>query len=115
MPIIQANGMELAYDSFGEPDATPVLLIAGLGTQRIRWTAPFCQDLAARGLHVIRFDNRDSGQSTHFSHAGTPDFAAMMPGRKPQIPYALASMPPEFPTGADLRPFMWQTRWPSLA
>ncbi|WJS97776.1 alpha/beta fold hydrolase [Novosphingobium humi] len=92
MPIIQANGVELAYDSFGEADATPVLLIAGLGTQRIRWTAPFCQDLAARGLRVIRFDNRDSGQSTPFSHAGTPDFAAMMAGRKPQIPYTLEDM-----------------------
>lgn len=39
---------------------------------------------------MIRFDNRDSGQSTPFSHAGIPDFAAMMAGRKPQIPSALA-------------------------
>lgn len=92
MPVIRANGIELAYDSFGEADAAPILLIAGLGTQRIRWSKPFCQDLAGRGLFVIRFDNRDSGHSTHFSRAPAPDFAAMMAGEKPRIPYTLDDM-----------------------
>lgn len=92
MPIIGVNGVELAYDSFGEAGATPILLIAGLGTQRIRWSMPFCRELAGRGLRVIRFDNRDSGQSTHFSHAAPPDFGAMMAGKMPEIPYTLGDM-----------------------
>jgi pimeloyl-ACP methyl ester carboxylesterase len=63
--ILQANGIHLCYDSIGEPDADPLLLIAGLGTQMIRWTPAFCAALAARGYRVIRFDNRDAGCSTH--------------------------------------------------
>jgi pimeloyl-ACP methyl ester carboxylesterase len=92
MPTIQSNGIELAYDSFGEAGAVPVLLIAGLGTQMIRWSEVFCRDLAARGLRVIRFDNRDSGRSTHFTHMPPPDFAAMMAGARPQPAYTLGDM-----------------------
>ncbi len=92
MAIIQANGIELAHDSFGDTSAAPILLIAGLGTQMIRWSEPFCHDLAAQGFHVIRFDNRDSGCSTHASHAPTPDFAAMMAGERPQAAYTLRDM-----------------------
>jgi pimeloyl-ACP methyl ester carboxylesterase len=63
--ILPANGIRLCCDSIGDPHADPVLLIAGLGTQMIRWTPPFCAALAARGYRVIRFDNRDAGCSTH--------------------------------------------------
>jgi hypothetical protein len=45
--ILKANGVDLAYDSFGDETAETMLLIAGLGTQMIRWTTPFCLDLAA--------------------------------------------------------------------
>ncbi len=60
MNTVQANGIELAYDSFGGETNEAILLIAGLGTQMIRWTSPFCEELAARGDRVIRFDNRDA-------------------------------------------------------
>jgi len=60
----EASGIELAYDSFGDPNAPPLLLIMGLGTQMIAWDVAFCGRLADRGYHVIRFDNRDIGQST---------------------------------------------------
>jgi pimeloyl-ACP methyl ester carboxylesterase len=48
-----ATGVELAYDLFGDEADEAVLLISGLGAQRIRWTAPFCEDLAARGFRVV--------------------------------------------------------------
>lgn len=64
--MIRINGIDMAYDSFGNAGAPAILLIAGLGTQMIRWTEPFCRTLAGRGFRVIRFDNRDSGPSTHF-------------------------------------------------
>lgn len=92
VPLVRANGIDLAYDSFGDENAPPILLIAGLGTQMIRWTEPFCRALAARGLRVIRFDNRDSGLSTHFSDAPAPDFAAMSVGGIPVAPYTLDDM-----------------------
>jgi len=91
--IAKANGIDLAYDSFGDEAHEAVLLIAGLGTQMIRWTIPFCEDLASHGYRVIRFDNRDAGWSTHFRHAAPPDFgklaAALMAGERPAVPYAL--------------------------
>jgi pimeloyl-ACP methyl ester carboxylesterase len=56
MNILKANGVDLAYDSFGNETDEAIVLIAGLGTQMIRWTVPFCRVLAARGYYVIRFD-----------------------------------------------------------
>ncbi|SMF56263.1 Pimeloyl-ACP methyl ester carboxylesterase [Xaviernesmea oryzae] len=96
MNIVKANGIELAWDSFGHADAEPILLISGLGTQMIRWSDPFCKGLAARGSRVIRFDNRDAGCSTHFRTSPAPDFgalaAALMAGRRPDVPYTLYDM-----------------------
>jgi pimeloyl-ACP methyl ester carboxylesterase len=96
MNIVKANGVELAFDSFGKESDEAILLIAGLGTQMIRWTVPFCERLAARGYRVIRFDNRDVGCSTHFSQWAPPDFgalaAALMAGQRPDVPYTLHDM-----------------------
>src|SRR4051812_25771716 len=96
MTIAKTNGIDLAYDSFGDEADEAILLIAGLGTQMIRWTVPFCEALAARGYRVLRFDNRDSGRSTHFHHCAPPDFgalaAALMAGQRPEVPYTLHDM-----------------------
>ena len=55
----------LCYETFGSPDDPTLLLIMGLATQMIGWHEDFCSQLAERGFHVVRFDNRDSGRSTH--------------------------------------------------
>ena len=62
-----ANGIELCYDIFGAEDAHPMIMIMGLGAQMIEWDEEFCKELAASGIRVIRFDNRDVGQSTWMS------------------------------------------------
>jgi pimeloyl-ACP methyl ester carboxylesterase len=80
VPRASANGIELEYETFGDPDARPLLLIAGLGSQLISWDDAFCAQLANRGFHVIRFDNRDAGLSTRMVDAGPPDFAAALNG-----------------------------------
>src|SRR5579872_7407914 len=64
MPSANANGIEVEYETFGAASAAPLLLIGGLGTQMISWDEEFCELLASRGFHVIRFDNRDAGLST---------------------------------------------------
>jgi len=61
--LARANGIDICYEIFGEPDAEPMLLIMGLGAQMVLWDDEFCEQLAARGFRVIRFDNRDIGQS----------------------------------------------------
>jgi len=80
MPRIRANGIEIEYEEFGDPKAAPLLLITGLGAQMISWDDAFCEQLAASGFHVIRFDNRDSGLSTRMEAAGPPDMAAALGG-----------------------------------
>lgn len=93
---VVANGIILAYDSFGDAAAETILLLAGLGTQMIRWTDPFCRELVSRGFHVVRFDNRDTGRSTHFTEHGAMDFAslaaALAEGRRPELAYSLDDM-----------------------
>ncbi|WP_145414246.1 alpha/beta fold hydrolase [Paenibacillus xylanexedens] len=96
MNTLRVNDIDIAYDSYGSEKNETILLIAGLGTQMIRWTVPFCEMLAARGFRVIRFDNRDTGLSTHFSNHATLDFEALaktlMSGKRPEIPYTLDDM-----------------------
>jgi pimeloyl-ACP methyl ester carboxylesterase len=59
------RGITLCYGTFGDPADPPVLLVMGLATQMIAWHEDFCDQLAGRGFHVVRFDNRDIGRSTH--------------------------------------------------
>lgn len=96
MNILKVNYIDLAYDSFGNENDEAIILIAGLGTQMIRWSDSFCRLLVAKGFRVIRFDNRDVGCSTHFSHYPALDFNALantlMSGQRPDIPYTLDDM-----------------------
>jgi len=93
---VAVNGIELVYDTFGAPDAPPIVLIMGLGSQMIDWRDEFCALLAGRGFRVIRFDNRDAGQSTILEHAGQPRIdemlAALGRGEKLAAPYLLADL-----------------------
>jgi pimeloyl-ACP methyl ester carboxylesterase len=76
-------GIEIAYQRFGNPDAPVVLLIMGIAAQSNHWPDAFCNALAGRGLQVIRFDNRDSGLSTHLTGAPPPDLPAVLAGDLP--------------------------------
>jgi pimeloyl-ACP methyl ester carboxylesterase len=73
----QANGITLAYETFGDPADPPMLLVMGLGTQMLGWPEGLCQQLADAGFYVIRFDNRDIGRSTHLDDAPTPNPVAV--------------------------------------
>jgi pimeloyl-ACP methyl ester carboxylesterase len=57
--------IDIAYERLGDPAGTPVLLIMGLGAQLIGWPDGFCDELGQRRLQLVRFDNRDAGESTH--------------------------------------------------
>ena len=58
------RGIELCYQTFGDPDDDPLLLVMGLGGPMTWWDVALCEDLARAGFFVIRFDNRDTGRST---------------------------------------------------
>jgi pimeloyl-ACP methyl ester carboxylesterase len=63
-------GVSLNYDTFGDPDDPPLLLIQGLGAHMLGWRADLCRQLAEAGFHVLRFDNRDVGLSQKFPQGG---------------------------------------------
>ncbi|NGY03263.1 alpha/beta fold hydrolase [Solimonas terrae] len=65
-----ASGARIAWDAFGDPRLPPMVLIQGLGAQMIGWRPGFCERLAREGLYVIRFDNRDVGQSQRYPQGG---------------------------------------------
>src|SRR5437870_8798173 len=96
MPAARANGIEIAYETFGAPEGRPLFLIMGLAAQMILWDDHFCAALASRGHRVIRFDNRDVGLSSKLEEAGIPDAAAAMQaallGERVDAPYTLRDM-----------------------
>ena len=69
-----------------------MLLIMGIAAQSIHWPDEFCQALVNRGLQVIRFDNRDSGLSTHFADAPSPNLPAVLAGDLSSVSYTLSDM-----------------------
>jgi pimeloyl-ACP methyl ester carboxylesterase len=85
------RGITLCYETFGDPSDPTGLLVMGLGTQMIAWHEDFCRQLADRGLHVVRFDNRDIGRSTHLSGA-PPTIAQLLTRSRRAARYSLADM-----------------------
>ncbi len=92
----QTGKLRIAYQRFGRPEHPALLLVMGLGTQMVAWDDAFCDQLARRGLCVIRFDNRDIGLSGHWDQGGRPDLDALMQaqfsGQAVDAPYNLIDM-----------------------
>ncbi|MFI4991948.1 MAG: alpha/beta fold hydrolase [Solirubrobacterales bacterium] len=85
------RGITLCYETFGDPSDPPVLLVMGLGTQMIAWQEDFCAALAERGFHVVRFDNRDIGRSTHLP-GPPPTLRQLLMRSRRAARYSLADM-----------------------
>jgi pimeloyl-ACP methyl ester carboxylesterase len=84
--------IDLCYETFGDPADPAMLLVMGLGTQMLGWNEDFCAELAARGFHVIRFDNRDIGRSTHLEDVRSPTLVQLLRRDRRAAAYTLAEM-----------------------
>ena len=62
MTTVEADGVTLGVEHFGDA-AAPLVLLAG-GTTMLSWPDALCEALARGGRHVVRYDLRDSGAST---------------------------------------------------
>jgi pimeloyl-ACP methyl ester carboxylesterase len=87
------NGIEIEYETFGDVDDPALLLVNGFTSQLTGWETELCQQLAANGRFVIRYDNRDVGLSTHFDGV-SPNLSGVMKARKektamPPVSYTL--------------------------
>lgn len=89
---ISASAIELACIEQGDPSDPAVLLIMGLGAQLVHWPDGFVDALLGRRLHVVRFDNRDSGRSSRCSGGPSPDFQAALRGDFSSAAYTLSDM-----------------------
>lgn len=96
MPQIEANGIALEYEIFGDHDAPPLLLVMGLGAQLTLWPIELVEALVARGFRVIRYDNRDIGLSHKMDGARAPGMMRHILARRfgfnIRVPYTLADM-----------------------
>jgi pimeloyl-ACP methyl ester carboxylesterase len=70
--IVQANGVDLCVDSFGDPADPPILLIMGSSASMDWWEPEFCERLAAGGRFVVRYDLRDTGKSVTYEPGSPP-------------------------------------------
>lgn len=76
MPEARNGDCTLYYETFGSPSDPTLLLVNGLGSQCINYSTDWCSMWVAAGFHVVRFDNRDVGLSTHFTDAPVDDAGA---------------------------------------
>src|SRR3954452_21711552 len=87
------NGIELCYQTFGDPSADPLLLVMGLGGPMTWWDPDFCGRLADAGFFVIRYDNRDTGRSSRVRGRVTRRMLLQhFLGRASGAPYTLDDM-----------------------
>ncbi len=76
--------VSIAYETFGDlATGEPLLLIMGLDFQMLWWPDAFCRQLVDSGFAVVRFDNRDTGLSTHFDSPGGNPWRAQLGLAKP--------------------------------
>jgi pimeloyl-ACP methyl ester carboxylesterase len=71
--MIEANGVALCTEPFGDPADPPILLVMGIGGSMLWWDERFCQLLADGGRLVVRYDHRDTGRSVT-SEPGQPTY-----------------------------------------
>ena len=94
MPLCKSNGIELCYETFGDPTDPALLLVMGLGAQMTAWDEDLCQAFVDRGFFTIRFDNRDVGLSSRIEGKGDfmTSFLAASQGQPIDAPYRLSDM-----------------------
>jgi pimeloyl-ACP methyl ester carboxylesterase len=86
-------GVELCYQTFGDPSDEPLLLVMGLGGPMTWWDPALCRLLAESGFFVIRYDNRDTGRSSRGHGRVTRGMLVQaFLGRPVRAPYGLEDL-----------------------
>jgi pimeloyl-ACP methyl ester carboxylesterase len=88
-----STGVELCYQTYGDPADEPMLLLMGLASPMTWWDPELCSMLARRGYFVITLDNRDVGRSTKV--AGRVTRAMLVrafTGARTRAPYSMTEM-----------------------
>ncbi|MFL5333352.1 MAG: alpha/beta fold hydrolase, partial [Geminicoccaceae bacterium] len=88
------NGLEICYQTIGDPAARPLLLVMGLGGPMTWWPIDLCRRLAEEDFFVIRYDNRDTGHSSRLrEHRVTrTHLVSAFLGRRVPVPYSIRDL-----------------------
>jgi pimeloyl-ACP methyl ester carboxylesterase len=86
---VDTSRVRIAYETFGDPSAPPVMLVTGLAAQMLAWPDELCVGLAELGFYVVRADNRDVGLSSHFP---TDKPLTLLDVLRKRAPYTIADM-----------------------
>ncbi|MGZ4464514.1 MAG: alpha/beta fold hydrolase [Nocardioides sp.] len=87
------SGIELCYQTFGDPADRPLLLVMGLGGPMTWWDPEMCRMLARRGFYVVRYDNRDTGRSTRVgTRVSRAALVRAFTGTRVRAPYSISDM-----------------------
>ncbi len=78
--IVQSDGVSISTEAFGDRDDTPVLLLMGATASMLGWPDALCTGLSDRSRFVIRFDHRDTGESTTVAPGEATYFVEDMAG-----------------------------------
>ena len=95
--IASVNNIDIGYETHGDPNSEPLLLVMGLGAQLIAWPIEMVDALVDRGFFVIRYDNRDVGLSTKLTDADgdfMTTFLQASSGQPVEVAYRLSEMAP---------------------
>jgi pimeloyl-ACP methyl ester carboxylesterase len=95
MPFAIQGDVQLYFEVLGDQGLPTVLLLNGAGKQSIDAPDAFCAAIMARGFRVVRFDQRDTGLSTGFAHAGQDVVSvadALSAGQHPDLPYPVEAL-----------------------
>lgn len=94
MPVTRANGVDVTFEVAGDPRNPAMVLINGLGAQLVSWPPGLVEQFVALGLHVVRFDNRDAGCSTHVDDGRDPLALVLehLSGTSVKAPYGVSDM-----------------------
>ena len=84
--------LDIAWARAGNPEHPTVLLVMGIAAQLVHWPDGFLDALIARELHLVLFDNRDAGRSTHLTDAPPPNLPAVLGGDLSSASYTLSDM-----------------------
>jgi pimeloyl-ACP methyl ester carboxylesterase len=86
------NGaVEIAFEDLGGARGDPLLLVMGLGVSRFWWPQGLVDEFVRQGFHVVAYDQRDAGESTHFPGAGPASPIAAV-ARRTSPAYSAADM-----------------------
>jgi len=80
---VRNGGVEIAFEDLGGGGGDPLLLVMGLGVSRFWWPQGFVDELISRGFHVVAFDQRDAGESSHLPDTGPGNPIAALLRRRP--------------------------------